>query len=263
MKMPNSTKAKHPSQKLDITFTEEDHSYIDTYDAEYISVTTLIHKAFPAFDGAAAAQKKSARTGIPAEQYLQEWDRIRDTAAENGTRTHENCERQILGRYDEMHQPKDDEERMRFRAAWYAVEDLRSKYRKIEPEKLVFSPRFLVAGSIDLLCQIDEMNYEIGDWKFVKTINYNAFGNRTGIHPATVGLPDCNFYHYALQLNIYKMILKIEGYIPMQAKVTHFLKRYNSETHTFEQVNLPDLSLQAMMLLAWNVTNDNLENIPF
>lgn len=262
MKMPNSTKAKHPSQKLDITFTEEDHSYIDTYNAEYISVTTLIHKAFPAFDGAAAAQKKSARTGIPAEQYLQEWDRIRDTAAENGTRTHENCERQILGRYDEMHQPKDDEERMRFRAAWYAVEDLRSKYRKIEPEKLVFSPRFLVAGSIDLLCQIDEMNYEIGDWKFVKAINYNAFGNRTGIHPATVGLPDCNFYHYALQLNIYKMILKLEGYIPIQANVRHFLKRYNDK-HEFEQIDLPDLSLQAMMLLAFHATNDGLEDIPF
>jgi len=261
--MPNSTTAAHPSGKLSITFTEENHLYVDAWGMEYVSATTLIHDAFPVFDGPAAAAKKSARTGVPAEQYLREWDDIRDTASANGTRTHENCERQILGRFAEMHQPQDEEERLRFRAAWYAVEDLKTKYRRIEPEKLVFSPRFRVAGSIDLLCQIDEMNYDIGDWKFVKAINYQAYGSRTGIHPATVTLPDCNFYHYALQLNIYKTILKIEGYIPQQANVRHFLNRYNRETHAFERIDLPDLSLQAMTLLAWNVTNDGLERIPF
>ena len=263
MTMPNSTTAAHPSGELNITFTEENHAYIDDYGIDYVSATTLIHEAFPVFDGVAAAEKKSARTGVPAQEYLREWQMIGAAASENGTRTHENCERQILGRFADMHQPQDDEERLRFRAAWYAVEDLKTRYSRIEPEKLVFSPRFRVAGSIDLFCRIDDMNYDLGDWKFVKAINYRAYGNRTGIHPATVTLPDCNFYHYALQLNIYKMILKIEGYIPPQANVRHFLKRYNCETHAFEHIDLPDLSLQAMMLIAYNVTNDGLERIPF
>lgn len=261
--MPNSTKAMHPTGKLDITFTEDDHSYIDGNGIDYISATTLVHSAFPKFDGAAAAAKKSARTGIPAEQYLREWEEIGATASDNGTRTHENCERQILGRFNEMHQPRDEEERRRFRAAWYCVEDLRPRYRKIEPEKLVFSPRFRVAGSIDLFCQIDDMHYDLGDYKFVKAINYRAYGNRTGIHPATVSMPDCNFYHYALQLNLYKMILKVEGYIPMQADVRHFLKRYNLETGQFEHIDLPDFSLHAMMLMAYNVTDESLDYIPF
>jgi len=262
--MPNSTTAAHPSGKLSITFIEEGHTYIDDHGMEYTSATTLIKKAFPVFDGPAAATKKSARTGVPAEQYLREWDEIRETASENGTRTHENCERQILGRLSEMHRPHDEEERLRFRAAWYAVEDLKARYRTIEPEKLVFSPRFLVAGSIDLLCRIDEMNYAIGDWKFVKAINRRAFGNRTGTHPATAGLPDCNFYHYALQLNLYRLILKIEGYIPPLADVRLFLNRYDRETHTFERIDLPDLPLQAMMLMAWNVTSSGLDDgIPF
>ena len=261
--MPNSTTAMHPSGKLGISFTEADHAYMDDFGIDYVSVTTLIREAFPVFDGAAAAQKKSARTGVPAEQYLQEWDRIRTAASEAGTRTHENCERQILGRTSEMHTPRDQEERLRFRAAWYAVEDLKTKYSRIEPEKLVFSPRFRVAGSIDLLCQFDDMNFDIGDWKFVKAIDTSSYGNRTSIHPATSMLPDCNFYHYALQLNCYKMILKIEGYIPPQAKVRHFLMRYNAETHAFERIDLPDLSLQAMMLIAWNISWDGLERIHF
>ena len=261
--MPNSTTARHPSGKLDITFTEADHEYIDGFGIDYTSVTKLVKSAFPAFDAAAAAAKKAARTGTPAEQYLREWDEIRDTASDNGTRVHENCERQILGRFADMNQPRDDAERIRFRAAWFEVEKLKAAYSAIEPEKLVFSPRFRVAGSIDLLCKFDEMHYDIGDWKFVKAIRYQAFGGRTGIMPATATLPDCNFYHYALQLNIYKMILKIEGYIPPQAQVRHYLKRWNAETGAFEHIDLPDLSAQAMMLIAWNTTCDGLEYVPF
>lgn len=260
--MPGSTKAIHPSGKREIVFTEENHAYVDDVGIDYTSVTRLIHAAFPPFDAKAAAAQKSARTGVPAEEYLREWDRIRDTASDNGTRTHENCERQILGRIGEMNQPRDEEERLRFRAAWYAVESLKARYARIEPEKLVFSPRFLAAGSIDMLCRIDDNHFEIGDWKFVKALNYQAYGGRTGNHPATLALPDCNFYYYALQLNIYKMILKLEGYVPMTAEVGHFLMRYNPEARTFERIELPDLALPAMMLLAYNATNDGLD-IPF
>lgn len=261
--MPNSTYAKHPSGKLGITFTEADHRYADDFGIDYTSATTLIHAAFAPFDAMAAATAKAARTGIPAEQYLREWDGIRSAASTEGTRTHENCERQILGRYAEMHQPRHDDEKLRFRAAWYAVESLEKYYRHIEPEKLVFTPRFRVAGSIDLFCKIDDLHYDLGDWKFVKEIRRQSFGGRNGIHPATVMLPDCNFYHYALQLNIYKLIARIEGYIPAAASVRHFLLRYDRETHAFERIDLPDLSLQAMMLIAWNVTNDGLEYVPF
>lgn len=260
--MPGSTTAEHPSGKRTIVFTEANHSYVDDLNQEYTSVTRIIHGAFPPFNAQEAAAMKSAKTGVPAEEYLREWDRIRDTASENGTRTHENCERQILGRIGEMHQPRDEEERLRFRAAWYAVEELRAKYQKIKPEKLVFSPRFLAAGSIDMLCRIDDMHFEIGDWKFVRALNMQSFGGRTGNHPATLALPDCNFYHYALQLNIYKMILKLEGYVPMTADVRHYLMRYDPERHAFARIDLPDLSLPAVMLLAYNVTIDGLD-IPF
>ena len=261
--MPNSAQAAHPSRRLNITFTESDHTYLDDNAIEYISATTLVHNAFPPFDARAAATAKSRRTGVPAENYIAEWDAMRDAAAEAGTRTHENCERQILGRFHEMHQPKSEEERIRFRAAWYAVEELQKVYRKIEPEKLVFSPRFHVAGSIDMLCQHDAMRYEIGDWKFVKAINYSAYGNRTGTHLATATLPDCNFYHYALQLAIYRMILLVEGYLPPGADVRTFLMRYDMEARRFERIDLPDLSPAALMLMAWNVTDDGLEYVPF
>lgn len=122
--MPGDTKAKHP-RGLGITFTEEDHSYVDEYGVEYTSGTTLVHRGFEEFDAQRAAEAKSAKTGVPASEYLREWDAKREEASRNGTRMHENCENQILGRYDKLHAPQDDAERVEFRAAWGEVERIR------------------------------------------------------------------------------------------------------------------------------------------
>lgn len=261
--MPSTASALHPSGKVRIDFSEEDHVYMDSFGLEYTSGTRLLHGAFAPFDAAGAAAAKSLKTGKPAAEYILEWKKFGEECAAAGTRTHENCENQILGRFDKLHTPIDEAERRRFCAAWNEVEDLQKNYCRIEPEKLVFSPRFLVAGSIDMFCVVNQNHYAIGDWKFIRKLRFEAFQHRTGIVHATRNIPDCNFFHYALQLNIYKMILKIEDYIPLDAAVDLFLKRYNFETETFEHIPLPDLSLQAMLLIAGNVTEDGLTRIPF
>lgn len=261
--MPNSTKAKHPSGKVEITFTEDDHSYIDDFGIEYVSGTTLMHRAFEPFDAPKAAALKSARTGVPAEEYLQEWQTAGKQSSEAGTRTHENCERQILGRYADMNQPRDDDERARFRAAWHEVERMKTRFESIEPEKLVFSPRFRVSGSIDVLARRRDGSYCIIDWKFIKELKQTAYRNRTGIHLATRHLPDCNFYHYGLQTNIYEQILKVEEYIPPMVMVDKFLAVYNRQTQSFDFARMPELGREALLLMAWNATCDNLEYVPF
>ena len=261
--MPHDVKAMHPSGRLGITFEEEPHLYTDDWGTEYTSVTTLVHKAFPEFDAAAAAERKSMKTGIPAEKYIEDWAKYGEECAELGTRTHENCERHFLGNFDGMHSPADDDERARFRAAWYEVEAIKDRY-EVEPEKLVFSPRFRVAGSIDMFCRARTgSGYAIGDWKFIKKLRREAFGGKRGTTLATGIFPDCNFFHYALQLNIYRMILMVEGYIPYGAPVDLFLKKYDFEKRAFEHVQLPLYPLEALMLMSYNVTSDNLENIPF
>ena len=261
--MPGDNSAIHPSGKVKINFSEFDHVYIDDFGLEYTSGTKLLHRAFAPFDAAAAAAAKSRKTGRPAEEFIQEWKQFGEECAAAGTRTHENCEHQILMQYDKLHTPADEAERIRFCAAWQEVEKLQQIYCRIEPEKLVFTPRFLVAGSIDMFCTVDQMHYAIGDWKFVRKLPKEAFSGRTGIDRATAYIPDAKFWHYALQLNIYRMILKIEGYIPMTAKVDMFLKHYDFANGTFQHVDIPELSTEALLLIAENVTEDGLTRIPF
>ena len=257
--MPGDSISKHPSG-LTMYFTESDHVYRDEYGTEYVSGTTLIHRAFPEFDSAAISAKCAKRQGVDQSEILADWE-ARNRA---GTRAHENCEYQILGQYDRMHAPEDETERVRFAAAWEEVEKIRAAgFQWMRPEYVVFSPRFLIAGSIDLLCCRDDQNYLIVDWKYLKKMRYKAFRDEVGTIRPTAHLPNCNYYHYAMQLNVYEFILKAEGYIPVGADVRKVLNWYNSEAGKFENIGVRDMPTEAAMLAAWNVTCVPDGRVPF
>ena len=261
--MPGDKTASLPNDLLRITFTEKDHSYVDEYGVSYTSVTTLVHNGFEKFDACVVAHRKSQKPGVPPEQYIKSWAENRDRAATDGTRMHENCEHQILGEFDKMHSPVDENERAEFRAAWMEVEKIRSAgFMYLEPEKLVFSPRFRVAGSIDLLCCKTDKKFLLLDWKRVKKISRAGFQGKTGIEFPTRQLQDCNFIHYSLQLSIYEQILKMENYIPQDAVVDKWLNVYNKETAEFDHIQCMDLSYSALAMMAWNVTSGEYD-VPF
>jgi len=120
-----------------------------------------------------------------------------------------------------------------------------------EPEKLVFSPAFKIAGSIDWLMKINDNNYIILDWKILsKELSKEGFNNQTGIILPTLNIQDSNFWHYALQLQIYENILKSENYINPNAKVSRYLIVWNESK--FELTKMPDLYSEAWALIAWN-----------
>lgn len=257
--MPGDSISKHPSG-LTMFFTEDDHMYRDEHGTEYTSGTTLIHRAFPEFDSAAISAKCAERQSVDQSAILADWEK-RNIA---GTRAHENCEYQVLGQYDRMHVPEDKAEQVRFAAAWEEVSKiLAAGFQWVRPEFVVFSPRFLIAGSIDLLCCRADNEYWIIDWKYLKKMRYKAFRNEVGtIHP-TAHLQNCNYMHYSLQLNLYEFILKAEGYIPVDATVRKVLNWYDSDAGRFENISVRDMPTEAAMLAAWNVTAVPDGRVPF
>lgn len=257
--MPNDKIAIHPSGAK-IVFNEENHSYIDDYNIAYNSVTKVIHNAFPQFNAQDVAKKVAQRDGLDMQNVLNSWKMTGQTASINGTRMHENCERQILNRLSEMHTPNDEDERIRFKTAWYKVKELQNEFINLSPEMIVFSPYFNVAGSIDLLAKKNDYNYSILDYKVVKEIKKDAFNNQKGLTYATFDLPNANFFLYALQLNIYEFILKFEKYIPYQATVNKELLKYNING-SFDRIKLPDLQFNALLLLTLSQKDNPI--IPF
>ena len=63
--MPGSKEVLHPIlENCKITFTEDDHSYIDNIGKKYVSVTTLVANAFPKFDSDLQAEKYAKKNGL-------------------------------------------------------------------------------------------------------------------------------------------------------------------------------------------------------
>ncbi len=258
--MPGDGFSFHPiCRDLRLNFMEADHSYTDSWGRDYTSATRLIHDAFPPFDADAVASRLATEKGTEKEAILQEWQE----RARLGTRAHENCEHQILGNFAALHTPETEEERDRFAAAWNAVEEIKAAgFTAMEPEKLIFSPRFRISGSIDLFAEHPDGWYMLLDWKYIRKLREKAYNGETGTIPPTAHLQNCNAVHYSLQLNIYELILKQEGYIQRDAEVQKILNIYDGEKKSFRQFHVPDMAYTALELAVYNVTGDNFE-IPF
>lgn len=251
--MPKSIIVNH--NNISITFNEDDHSYIDMYNKRYTSVTTLIGRGFEKFDSESIAKKIAEKKNCDWHNIIDEWNKIGSIAANEGTRLHENCENQILNNFDKLHSPTSINEKIKFEQAFKVVNKLKENHHnvKFEPEKLVFSPRMKIAGSIDLLVYKDDGKFIIYDWKNIKQISLYGFNNKCGILEATKNIQDSNYWHYALQLQIYEIILKVENYIPKNAHVSRILNVF--EQSGFHQYEMPNVLDCAKKLIKYNYEN--------
>ena len=250
--MPSNNQSIHPSNKdLQITFTEENHLYIDSNKKKYMSVTTLIGKAFPEFDSEKVAEQCAIKRGVSKDDLLKEWAEKGEKARFYGTRMHENIEHYINHEYDLMYTPDDIKEKIMFDGSIRIIDSIIKKYHPVllEPEKLIFSPAFGIAGSVDLLIKVNDLEYIIIDWKRLsKDLEKESFGNKCGHILPTLNIPDSNYWHYTLQLQIYENILKSENYIDVNAQVKKTLIAWNGQKFKLEKV--PYIA-EAWALMAW------------
>jgi len=208
--------AKHPSG-LEINFVDDGHYYLDANGQHYTSVTQLVKRCFPAFDKDTILKRVAEREGESQQTILDRWAAEGREACTFGTRVHEVAEYAVTdGAAGTLHTPQNEKERSAFALAWDHAKTLRSDMKIVGAEAIVFSPRYALAGTIDLLAMAGDTLY-ILDWKTNKKIRQtNDFGGR-GLGELQ-HLHDCNFEHYALQLNIYRRMLRQEGYLSPAVK---------------------------------------------
>jgi hypothetical protein len=85
----------------------------------------------------------------------------------------------------------------------------------------------------------------IYDWKRCREITKTNRGNKFATHPAIEHLPDTNYWHYALQLNIYKYILQTK----YGKTITDlYLIVLHPEAQNYQRIKLPDLQTEVSAL---------------
>jgi len=116
-------------------------------------------------------------------------------------------------------------------------------YPELKPyrtEWMVYYEELKLSGSIDMIFENPDGTLQIYDWKRCKEISYdNSFG-QSAITPCIKHLPDTNFWHYALQLNVYKRILELK-YGKTVTDLYLVCLHPNSTYKTYDRINVPIL----------------------
>lgn len=220
--MPSCSKAKNP-RGVEIIFTEEDHSYrsvIDGHPFKYVSGTTFISGFFLPFDPCGTiAESCAKKRGITKEEIQAEWNEKAKQSCIYGTKIHETCEDVLKGSKAFRNKPNDSREKAAMDNAVTLCKRLLEKGTPEGIEKIVFDERLGIAGTIDLLFRAKkDGKLWILDHKSNASIDtenrYNSFAKAPISH-----VPDTNFWHYSLQLNLYEYLMKYAGYIPEDEKV--------------------------------------------
>lgn len=239
--MPATSKAKNPTG-IEIEFEEATHIYrslIDGIEIRYTSGTSFLHDYFPPFDPTGIITERCAKKeGITVAEIKEKWAAKGRESCRLGTRTHETIEDIILGN-KLRNDAENIIEQQRFNNAINIAKKLKASTDILGVEKIVFDHKLKIAGTIDLFAKSrKDGSYLIIDHKTNSEIEKENKYKKFCLGPIS-HIPDINFYHYALQLNLYGYLLKYGNYIPKDAKIKFFLNHVTNEK--IDLIELPDL----------------------
>ena len=205
-----------------VVFDEGSHTYSLESGEKCTSVTTLVHSVFPAFDADKVIdgieERKSAKyAGKSRADIKQMWKQKGKRAAAAGTKLHKYIEDVYLG--VQGIEPRTDAEALQFHKFSQAYSDL----RPYQVEWIVCDPEHRVAGTVDMVFRDRDGMYHLYDWKRSAQIVRNRFNEDYCLVPELDYIPNTNYWHYSLQLNIYKHIIeRTEGIKIASMKLVQF-----------------------------------------
>lgn len=191
-----------------------EHVYIHKESGKkYKSVTTvisLIEEEFKSEEVALAIEnqfdgdKQEQYLDMTKDQILDYWQEINDEANEYGTYVHELIEEYLLK--NKWFFPKDEFDKKVIREFNKVNFELG---RECYPERIMFSEEYELAGTADLIVDIDDIYFDLGDWKTNSKFNYYSPYGQTLKAPFE-HLQDCQYVVYTLQLSTYVLMYEME-----------------------------------------------------
>lgn len=268
----------HP-RDAHIHFDEGPHTYTIkgvpgiTPETEFTSVTTWVHKHFEHFDAKkiiAAMMRNQKKWNDPianakyygktAEEIEEMWAAAGREAAEKGTEMHYKIEcfyntPAPAPAPDAAAAAPNAPATTEFTYFLKFNDEYKSTLKPYRTEWTVFHEEARIAGSIDMVYEVieqpaadtptDTTTLAIYDWKRCREITKTNRANKFATHPAIEHLPDTNYWHYALQLNIYKYILQSK----YGKTITDlYLIVLHPEAQNYQRIKLPDLQTEVSAL---------------
>ena len=237
----------HPNNSI-IYYNDEQHKYWTDKCNSFTSVTTFIDKFFPEFETDKISKKYAEKHKMTQEEVLALWDIERIKGCDLGSNVHDYCECYLKGQT--LPKAINKKAAIMMKNIIPVLTMLLKEYDILGCEKILFSEKYKIAGTVDLLVQHKKTKQiKIIDWKTNKKIvTYNCF-NKYGYSPIN-HLDDTNYVHYALQTSMYKYLLLHENYYPdvdIGTSICHIkpvsIKVYKTKYYKEEIQNLLNTNL--------------------
>lgn len=263
-----STRNSHPRDSF-IEFFEEDHKYIinSNPDIKYTSVTTWVHSHFAKFDAdliisnmmkSKGWKQGHKYWGLTAQQIKDQWSSNGSSVAGAGTDLHYEIEcfnnnAHIHNQYTnkDLYENYDKENLTLKPIEWQYFINFVKDTPDLKPyrtEWTIYNEDTLISGSIDMVYENPDGTLSIYDWKRSKNITRVNNFNKFALPPQICHLPDSNFWHYALQLNMYKFILE-QKYDKIVKNLFLVRLHPDNEEKNYELISVPNLSTEINDLL--------------
>jgi len=246
------SKTNHHSRDDNISFEEGPHIYTVLNRRGWTtSVTTWIHHHFAIFNADAIIDKmmQGKKWGDPTHKYYgmtredikKAWSDNGNSASSAGTKMHYDIE----CFYNGMPQ-KNISIEYGFFQKFVADYPMLKPYRT---EWMVYYEELRLSGSIDMIFENPDGTLQIYDWKRCKEIKSEPEFGKYAMTSCISHLPDTNFWHYAIQLNMYKRILEDK----YEKKVTDLYLvclHPDNPYKTYERIQVPMLTKEIDDLVA-------------
>ena len=125
---------------------------------------------------------------------------------------------------------------------------------------MVYHEDLMLSGSIDMTFENEDGTLQIYDWKRCEDIvhenNFGKFATTSCISH----LPDTNFWHYALQLNVYKAILE-QKYDKKITDLYLVCMHPNNVYKNYQRIKVPILEKEIQMLFDYRLTQIHKEKM--
>lgn len=193
-------KNKH-SRDTKLLFNANTHQY-KVNGITLQSVTNFVEGCFPTFNADFYAQKRASKMGVSAQEILDMWEKKAKESRDLGTLLHKKIENYYHG----LECSKDNE----FNLFLQFANNI--KLNPYRTEWAVYDLKHSIAGTIDFV-DYQDGEYIIYDWKRTDKIIDNGMpikADKYGGHGKfpLEHLDNSPYYHYALQLSLYKYILE-------------------------------------------------------
>lgn len=248
-----------------IQFFEEGHKYIISFEPEvkYTSVTTWNHKHFPKFDADAIIgtmmkgkgwKEGHKYWGLNPEQIKSLWNTNNSGVTTAGTDLHFEIEcfmnekllpdgythEHLYNLYMSQHKNSHDLRPLEWQYFVNFIKDF-PELKPYRTEWTIYNEDVKISGSVDMIYENSDGTLSIYDWKRAKNITRVNNWNKFALPPELCHLPDSNFWHYALQLNTYKVIL--EDKYNKKVRDLYLVRLHpDAEEKNYELIQMPDLS---------------------